>query len=68
MVWPLLLIGGGITGAYLWGKKSGKVDAYKEVAANEPAAAKVMKAINSLVLTLAILAAIFFVVKYASKK
>jgi hypothetical protein len=38
------------------------------VAANEPAAAKVMKAINSLVLTLAILAAIFFVVKYASKK
>ena len=39
MVWPLLLLGGGAVGAYFWGKKQGEIAAYKEVSANEPAAA-----------------------------
>jgi len=73
MVWflaPEILAAAGGAGALGWifGKKQGEVSAYKEVAANEPAAAKLIKSINSLILTIVIVAAIIFAVKYLSKK
>ena len=67
MVWLLLLGGAAAVGAYIFGKKQGEIAAYKEVSANEPQAAKLMKAVNSLILTVVILAAIFFVAKKFGK-
>jgi len=67
MVLPLLIGGAAAVGAYLFGKKQGQIAAYKEVASSEPAASRVMKAANSLILTIAILAGIFIMVKKFGK-
>ena len=68
MVLPLLLLGGGaVAGAYFWGKRRGEISAYKEVINNEPAVSKLIKSVNSLALTIGILAAIFFIAKKFGK-
>ncbi len=67
MVLPLLLGAGAAVGAYFWGKKQGEVSALKEVTANEPQAAKLLKSINSLILTIVIVAAIVFAIKKFGK-
>jgi hypothetical protein len=67
MVLPLLIGGTAVVGTYLFGKKQGQMTAYKEVASSEPAVSRVMKAANSLIMTVAILAGIFVMVKKFGK-
>ena len=68
MVWFLApeiiaLAGGtGIT-AYLFGKKQGEADAYKDVSASEPALSKLAKSMNSLIITLAGVGLVIFLIK-----
>jgi len=67
MVLPLLLGAGAAVGAYIWGKKQGEVTALKEVTTNEPQVSKVIKSVNSLILTIVIVAAIVFAIKKFGK-
>jgi len=68
MVLPLLLLGGGtVAGAYFWGKRKGEISTYKEVINNEPAASKLIKSLNSLALTIGIIAAVIFIGKKFGK-
>jgi hypothetical protein len=63
---PLLLAGAGLAGsvgAYIWGKKQGEVEAYKDVSSNEPALSKLAKSVNSLIITVAGVGLVIFLIK-----